>query len=147
MTEDLLSRDVGGQLHEQARRAHPHMQRVERLAVVELFGGEVVLARRRHAEVDEGVRQLGRAEAAARCDHGLPTEVTGSARMRSWSSSRPVAMSSRILASRTKRGPSKSVAAKPNRRMSPMSSSIPSATVHRGAKPGSVCLILVKSTR
>src|SRR4029450_12790902 len=101
MSEDLLGRDVGRQLDEQALRAHPHVQWIERLAVVELFGREVVLARRRHAQVDERVRELGRTQPAAWCDHDHPPNATGAAFMWSSSSIRPAAMSSRILAKRT----------------------------------------------
>ena len=46
VAEDLLAGDVGRQLDEQALRADAHVQRVERLALVELVGLEVALARR-----------------------------------------------------------------------------------------------------
>ena len=67
VTEDVVGRDVGRKLDQQAPRADAHVQGVEDLAAVELVGGQVALAGRRHAEVDEGVGQLCRAESAVRC--------------------------------------------------------------------------------
>ena len=45
------------QLDEEAVVADVDVQRIERLHVVELLGGEVALAERRHPQVDEGVAQ------------------------------------------------------------------------------------------
>ena len=44
--------------------ADPDVERVERLHRVELVGGDVALAQRRHAEVDDAVLERGAAEAA-----------------------------------------------------------------------------------
>ena len=51
-----------GQLDQQAVLTDPHMKRVERLARIELRLGEIALTRRRHAQIDERVTKLGRAE-------------------------------------------------------------------------------------
>ena len=58
VAEDVLGGDVGGQLDQQAPGADPDVQGVEDLAAVELVGGQVALAGRRHPQVDEGVDQL-----------------------------------------------------------------------------------------
>ena len=75
VAEDVLRRDVGGQLDEQAVRADPHVQRIERLGLVELLGGQVALARRGHAEVDEGTSQKRPAQNA---QHGYVITVSPS---------------------------------------------------------------------
>ena len=72
VAEDVLRGDVGRQLDEQARRTDPHVQRVERLALVQLVGREIALARRRHAEVDERAVELGRTQTTTRIAHDSP---------------------------------------------------------------------------
>ena len=64
LVEDLLRRHEGRQLREPAARADAHVQRVERLHLLEPVRGQEALAERRLAEVDH--RQLERrlAEAA-----------------------------------------------------------------------------------
>jgi hypothetical protein len=62
--EDLLRRDVGRQLHEQAAVADPDVERVGGLRLVELVGPQVALARRRHPQVDERAHERRRAQAA-----------------------------------------------------------------------------------
>src|SRR5579871_86079 len=52
-------------LHEQATFADVDVQRVRRLAAVDVVGAEQRIGERRAAEVDEGPRQFGVAEAAA----------------------------------------------------------------------------------
>ena len=131
VAEDVLGRDVRRQLDQQALRADPDVQRVEGLALVELVGREVALARRRHAEVDERVGELGpHSRHRGRLTAAPPSPLDPG---RSSSSSRPAAISSRTRASRTKRGPSNSSsAAQPVRRMSRASSLDAGGTVHAG---------------
>ena len=62
--EDLLRRDVLLELDEQAAVADPHMERIERLHLVQPLGRDEALAERRGAEVDEGVLEERAAEAA-----------------------------------------------------------------------------------
>jgi hypothetical protein len=52
------------QLHQEAVLADVGVQRIERLHLVELLDGDVRLAQRRHAEVDEGISQRFATEAA-----------------------------------------------------------------------------------
>ena len=60
--EDRLGRHVLLELDQEAARAHERVERVERLHLVAV--GRQEIARRRHAQVDEGVAELGPAEAA-----------------------------------------------------------------------------------
>ena len=76
VAEDLLRSDVRRQLNEQALVADPHVERVEGLALVEVLRRDEALARRRHAEVDERVGELGRAEAALQGGHQRPPAET-----------------------------------------------------------------------
>ena len=43
------------ELHEEALAADVDVERIERLHLVELLGGQVALAKRRHPEVDDDV--------------------------------------------------------------------------------------------
>ena len=65
LREDLLRRHELLELYEQALLADPNVERVEGLHRPKPLRGNVALAERRHAEVDEGVAQGRRAEAAA----------------------------------------------------------------------------------
>ena len=51
--EDVLPRHVRGQLHEQARLADQHVQRVEDLRVIQACRRDVALTERGHPEIDE----------------------------------------------------------------------------------------------
>ncbi len=55
--EDVLGRHVFLYLRQEARAAHHHLERIERLHRVDLVGGEEALAQRRHAEIDEIVQR------------------------------------------------------------------------------------------
>ena len=63
--EDRLRRHQLLELYEQALLADPHVQRIEGLHRPQLLQGDVALAQRRHAEVDERVAQGRRAETTA----------------------------------------------------------------------------------
>ena len=62
--EDLVGGDEFLELDEQTALACAGMEGIERLHRAEAVGGHVGLAQGRHAEVDEGVAQIGAAEAA-----------------------------------------------------------------------------------
>ena len=66
LPEDVLGRDVRGKLDEQARPADPYVEGVEALGFGEPVGGQEVLARRRHAEIDEDVLERRPARATAK---------------------------------------------------------------------------------
>ena len=57
IAEDLRRGDIGRQLHEQARRADSHVKRVEGLHLIQLLGADKQLTRRRHPQIDEGLRE------------------------------------------------------------------------------------------
>jgi hypothetical protein len=67
--EDVLGRDVLLELDQQAAVADPDLERVERLHLVGLVGGEDALAQRRHPEIAQRVGQAGVAEPAGRRGH------------------------------------------------------------------------------
>ena len=56
----MLTRHIGGKLHEQAGLAQPDVQWIEDLGLVEPFGGNIALAQRRHSEIDERTRKRPR---------------------------------------------------------------------------------------
>ena len=62
--KDVLARHIGGQLHEQARTAQPHVKRVKGFGFVEPFFRDVTLAKRRHPEVNKRVSKVCAAQAA-----------------------------------------------------------------------------------
>src|SRR5262245_2374140 len=64
--EDLLRRYVFLELHEEALGAHPGMQWVEPLQLVELLRLHMRLARRRHSEVDKRRLERSPTESATR---------------------------------------------------------------------------------
>src|SRR5687768_6578798 len=53
-----------GKLDEKALLAHIYVQRVERLDLIELLGGQEALARRRHAEIDHRMLERRSTESA-----------------------------------------------------------------------------------
>ena len=63
--EDVLRAHVLAELDQEAAAAHQRMEREVRLHRVELLGREEALAQRRHAEIDQAVRQRAAAQAAA----------------------------------------------------------------------------------
>src|SRR6266487_2561958 len=76
----ILAEDLGGthvllQLHQHALVAELHPQRVERLHLVELVSGQVALAQRRHAEIDDQVLQRRAAEPAPDSVRHPPPQV------------------------------------------------------------------------
>ncbi len=70
LAEDLFTAHVLLELDQVAPAAHEHVQRIERLHLVELLLREIALAERRHAEVDERVLERRAAEPAARAVDG-----------------------------------------------------------------------------
>ena len=69
LDEDLLRRDVGGQLDQEAPIADIRTQRVERLHAIEILGPEEALAQRADSQVDDDVAQR-RGTKAAGLRHG-----------------------------------------------------------------------------
>ena len=63
--EDVLRAHVLAELDQKAPAAHQRVEREVRLHRVELLGREEALAQRRHAQIDQAVRQRAAAQAAA----------------------------------------------------------------------------------
>ena len=57
--KNMLRLDVFLQLHQEAIVADQNVQRKVRLHLVDLIGAQEALAKRRHAEIDEGCREAG----------------------------------------------------------------------------------------
>ena len=72
MVEDVLGWDVRRKLDQQTRCTDPYVERVEGLRLVELIGAQITLTGGRHAQVDERLGQLGRAQPAAGHVHRYP---------------------------------------------------------------------------
>jgi hypothetical protein len=75
--KDVVGCDVHLQLHQEAALAHPGVQRIEALHVIQLVRLNVRLTKRRHAEIDERVVELLGAEAAARGRGRQPSPHVG----------------------------------------------------------------------
>ena len=54
----MLTRNIGGKLHEQAGLAQPDVQWIEDLGLVKPVGGNIALAQRRHSQINECMRKI-----------------------------------------------------------------------------------------